>query len=382
MATVILLIGALICSAMLIGTSWRALDAAGQASLNQAGVTIDAQIRMLTNIGQIMKENSKISIAAVTSAPLDYGTFLNMQEYSFLLDILQDMLLCYDAPQTEGYIYSPKGIYRKDYFDQSYNGFGVQTSYINEWMHSITKPSWVVSEDISGNSTLVYAYPLTMGKGKISRAVFFVIKSDRLFQLLTDSFGDDLISASATVFGGKTLRFQNNTCTVAEQPGHSNYSALSSNSNLIFRVHTGQRYKLFPLTVLHAIIVALSICLVGVITLLIVKLAKRTSRPIVHLANEMESGKQTDASLSKYEELDSIRRAYRRVHQENKRLEGNYSRQSQLLRSNLLLNMIHGKLENVNAEYLHSAMGLKEEHTVYSLVMVILDKSEQDPDTE
>lgn len=374
---VVLMFGALLTECIMLKSSWNELDKAGQMSLDQTVGTIDGQIRMLNNIAQIMSEDSGLTTAAVSMSPISYSTFLKLQEYSYLIDIMQDVFLYYASPAINSYFYSPKGIFRKEFFDISYDGYGISANYIINNMKNIDRPTWDISEDISGNKTLVYIYPLTKDQNGTSRAAFFVLKSETLFRMLTQSFEDNS-SASVWINKNMVLTAQNGN-VMEEVPTKETYKAFSYSSGLNFTVSVPQTYRVISESVMNILIMVLGSALMTSVVILIVSLAKKTSKPIQELETDMKSG-ITQEQATGYRELDTIRQIYKQIHQENKKISDDIDQQSRLLRSNLLLSMIHGRLGDVNGEYLHSAMGLAESYCVYTMIMVLVDKNDSEND--
>ncbi|HML45574.1 MAG TPA: hypothetical protein PKE04_02345, partial [Clostridia bacterium] len=104
-------------------------------------------------------------------------------------------------------------------------------------------------------------------------------------------------------------------------------------------------------------------------------LSRRVSQPIVRLAQRLcGEGQQAAERLPAYAELANIEQSYRRLWLEKDRMATQLQTQSRILRSNLLLALLHGKVEELEEEDLREAMGLKACHPNHLMAYILIDR--------
>ncbi len=342
-----------------------------QAFLRRAVDSVDTQLELINNYALRIAADGNLFSAKLLSDPINLATLSNYKRYIYPLDIL-DQTILYTAEDAQEYVYASGGIYRKQYFDACFAGYALTLARMDAYSVGLRSTRWFYIEE---THRLVYAHPLAYREGQSTRTVFFIISADVLFHTVSEGFDMDN-AVIDLLFDDFTLRMDAAQMALiaqdAESPLGRYYEEWSGQSPIRLRVYVdggivfarGQAKWLLGIGFL---------CLAAVV--LVWWLSKRTYRPIGTLVRQlthMES-LQEESDVQRYTDLNTIRAGYQRMITERQRLIAKLDRQSDLIYSNILLSLLHGRTDGMEEESLREALHLNLQHDQYRLVYVMLD---------
>lgn len=349
------------------------LDRTNRHKLELAQSAIDSQLLVLQNIAVNMSNDADLTASAVLRDTSGLSTAEALARYLYGMDILENTFVYYLNP-AETRIFSPSGIYRKGFFNTIFKDLKLTVEGLDEWARTLSAPAFLsLDEGNPSPAYLLYAFPITSVGAHRNRTLFFLINTERIYKTLYGALDD--APASIRILGNDDAALFVRECPQASVGARTQYTASSKYTGLrlqmevapaaaFTRMHENLRRLILGIAFLAALGLGLSLIL-----------SRRVSQPIVRLAQRLcGESQQAPDRLPAYAELVNIEQSYRRLWLEKDRMATQLQTQSKILRSNLLLALLHGKVEDLEAEDLREAMGLKASHTNHMMAYILMDR--------